>query len=89
MVTKQEDSQAIGERAQHLYEEKIRPHVELAHRGEFLVLDTETGDYEVDADRHCALERAEARRPGGEFYILRVGYPAAVHLGGRFAVNRL
>jgi len=88
MVAKQDNPDAIGERAQRLYEEKIRSVVEPMHNGEFLVLDVEAGDYEVDADRRRALERAEAKHPGGLFYILRIGYPAAVHLGGRFTVNR-
>ena len=81
------DDWSIGERAQRVYDEKIRLQVERQHIGEFLVLDIETEDYEVDSNRHLALERAEARHPGGQFYILRVGYPAAVHLGGRFTVN--
>jgi hypothetical protein len=88
MVAQPNHPDEIGERAQRLYEEKIRSIVEPMHSGEYLVLDVEAEDYEVDADRRRALERAEAKHPGGLFYILRIGYPAAVHLGGRFTVNR-
>ena len=51
------------------------------------MLDIETEDYVVAPNRQLALERAEVRHPRGQFYISRVGYPAAVHLRGRFTVN--
>ncbi len=89
MASNSEHIKAIGERAERLYEEKIRSGVESEHRGKLLVFDIDTEEYEIDLDRHRALERAESRHSEGQFYILRVGYPAAVHLGGRFAVNRL
>ncbi len=82
------DSQAISDQAERIYEEKIRLYVETEHRGEFLVLDVESQEYEIDADRHRALERAENLHKGGKFYILRIGFPAAVHLGGRLKVKR-
>lgn len=75
----------ICERGEALYNQQIRAQVEPEHRGKFLVLDIETGDYEMDADRHAALNRAEARHPGGQLYILRIGYPTAINIGGRYA----
>jgi hypothetical protein len=72
----------IVERGQALYDQQIRAIVEPEHNGKFLVLDIETGGYELDMDSRAAFDRAEAKRPGAPFYILRVGYPTAVRLGG-------
>ena len=44
-----ETGQQIGQRGQALYDQKIRPQVEQAHRGKLLVLDVNTGYYEIDA----------------------------------------
>jgi hypothetical protein len=76
-------SAEIVQRGQVLYDQQIRAHVEASHPGKFLVLDIETGDYEIDADDVAALQRAKAKHPDAAFYILRVGTPTAYRLGGR------
>ena len=81
-------SDEIVQRGQALYEEKIREKVEANNKGKFLVLDIETGEYEIDTDSLAAYERAAAKHPDPALYILRIGYPSAVRLGGRFAVAR-
>ena len=73
---------------QALYEERIRAKVEASHKGKFLVLDIETGEYEIDANELAALKRAKAKNPGAALYILRVGYSTAYRLGGRRLVTR-
>jgi hypothetical protein len=78
----------IVERGQALYDQQIREKVEPQHNGKFLVLDIETGEYEVDMDSRAAFDRADAKRPGAPFYILRVGYPTAVRLGGHSLLER-
>lgn len=41
----------IGRRGQELYEQSIRPHVETEENiGKQIVIDIETGDYEIDDD---------------------------------------
>lgn len=71
----------VAERGQALYAEKIRDIVEPAHTGKALVLDIESGDYEMDIDEDAACDRIEARRPDGVFYLMRVGYPASLFIG--------
>jgi hypothetical protein len=75
-------SAEIVQRGQVLYDQQIRAHVEASHPGKFLVLDIETGDYEIDADDVAALQRAKAKHPDAAFYILRVGTPT-VKIGVR------
>src|SRR5688572_22549400 len=68
--------------AKEIYYRDIRPHVIDEHRGKFLVLDVESGDYEVDAEMMNAEDRLALRHPQGRFYGIRVGYQAAFTIGG-------
>jgi hypothetical protein len=78
-------SDEIAERGEAIYAQRICARVEEGHLGKFVVLDIESGDYEIDADDLAATERVLARRPNAVLYGLRVGSPAAYRLGGRFA----
>lgn len=75
-------SQDIVQRGQSLYDQQIRSQVETSHKGKFLVLDIETGEYEIDVSEVAALQRAKAKNPDAALYILRVGYPTAYRVGG-------
>ena len=77
----------IGRRGQALYDQKIRPLVEQDHRGKFLILDVNTGDYEIDAEDLTASERLLARRPEALLFGVRIGHRAAYRLGGKKQAN--
>lgn len=81
-------SDDIVQRGQALYEQHIRVKVEPDHNGKFLVLDIETGEYEIDVNELAAVKRAKARNPHAALYILRVGYPTAYRLGGPLKVRQ-
>jgi hypothetical protein len=76
-------SAEIVQRGQTLYEQQIRAQVEAHHMGDFLILEVETGDYEIDAEDVQALQRARAKHPDGAFYIVRIGSPTAYRLGAQ------
>ena len=73
--------------AKEIYYREIRPQVIEQHRGKFLVLDVESGDYEVDTDDAAALERMQARHPEGRHFLFRIGYRAAYSIGGGSALD--
>jgi hypothetical protein len=81
-------AEEVAARGEAIYEQQIRPKVEATHKGQFVVIDIETGDYEIDADDLTATKRALAKRPAAVHYGLRIGYPAAYRLGGCFMVPR-
>jgi hypothetical protein len=81
-------AEEVAARGETIYEQQIRAKVEATHKGQFVVIDIETGDYEIDADDLAATKRALAKRPAAVLYGLRIGYPAAYRLGGRFMVPR-
>ena len=81
-------SDEIAERGQTLYERDIQGTLPPSAPGNFLVLDIETGDYEMDPDGLAAVKRARAKHLDGAFFILRVGHSAAFrlrHMGFRTA----
>lgn len=77
------DPQAFARNAEEYYEQHLRASLEPDHKGDYLVLDVESGDYEVDADETAAIDRARAKHPDRVFYILRIGHPAAVFIGAK------
>ena len=81
------DAAQVIERGQAMYEQQIRAQVEPKYNGKILVLDVDTGDFEVDADTIAALDRAKAKRNDAALFVLRVGSPTAVKSGGNFKVG--
>jgi hypothetical protein len=66
-----------------IYERDIRARVEPEHRGKFIVIDVEAGDYEIDENVVVAMRRVAARHPDGARCLLRIGATAGSHLPGR------
>ena len=80
-------SNEIVQLGQALYDRQIRAKVDADHQGKFLVLDIETGEYEIDVNDLTAVKRAKAKNPDAPLYILRVGYTTAYRLGGPVRVK--
>ena len=78
----------IGRIGEDVYHRDIRSHVMPQHKGEFLVLDIETGDYEMGTDDLQTEKRLRARRPDGVLYGVRVGYTSAYSLAGRMVEDQ-
>jgi hypothetical protein len=72
----------IGDRAEALYE-RIKNDIAPEHHGKFIILDVESGDYEIDEDDITAEERLSARRPNAVMYLMRVGNLPAWTIGGK------
>jgi len=71
----------ICRRGEEIYQQHIRPNVESQHKGKLLLVDIESGDYEIDEDDAEATERLLSRKPNAVLYGLRVGYPSAYRIG--------
>jgi hypothetical protein len=72
----------IVERGEAIYQRDIRPRVEEGNTGKYLLLDVETGEYEIGTDLLEAAHRAHAKHADAVLYALRIGYPAVAHIGG-------
>ena len=72
-------------RGEDIYERQIRQQIEIGNKGKFVVIDVETGEFEIDDDDLKATKRALAKRPAAVLYGLRVGFPTAYTLGAHVA----
>jgi hypothetical protein len=75
------DKEEFARRGMAIYEEKIRPLVEADHRGEIVMIDIETGEWEMDPDEIAAAKRLEARIPDAQIWMQRIGYPYVHRFG--------
>ena len=76
----------VTELAKVIYQEKIKHLVEPGENGKFIVIDVESGDYEIDEEMIPASDRLYARRPNAAAYGGRVGYPTTYDLSGSIRV---
>ena len=81
------DGDSLESRGQAIYEERIRAKVEGREQGNIVVIDVESGDYEIDPDDASALARLVMRRPNALTYAVRVGHPATYRMGARFSLR--
>lgn len=73
----------FARRGDAIYEQQIRPHLKPEDQGKFIVIDIDTGAYEVDQDELAASDRLRARSPRGQIWLRRVGSRYARSFGGR------
>ena len=72
----------IGDRGEAIYREKLQHLNRPENVGKYVIIDIETGDYEMGDDGDAASDRIHARRPDGEFYEVLIGYRASGVIGG-------
>lgn len=89
MQLDQKAAKAIADKGEKIYEETIKPYIDLKQeRGKFIVIDVETGDYEIDKRDPVATRRLLDRSPGAMTYAVRVGFPTAYRMVGMKTRNR-
>lgn len=81
MPSKKYTIDEIGERAERIYQQQIRPLVEPQENGKFIVIDIESGDYEIAEDMFTAEDSLKARRPNAVGFGGKVGWDAPYHIG--------
>jgi len=72
----------VLQRGRSLYETNLRAQLEPEHFGEFLILNVDTGEYEIDRDDVAASRRARLRFADAPLLTLRIGHTTAFRLGG-------
>jgi translation initiation factor RLI1 len=81
MANRELNHREIAARGEEIYEREIRAQLGPESRGKFVVLEIESGEFEIDDDDLTATERLLARKPGAISYGIRVGQRAAYRLG--------
>ena len=83
MAARAYSSGEIAARGEVIYRERIQSKIGSVEKGNFVVIDVETGDYEIDAGDAVATRRLLDRRPTAVTYGIRIGHRAAYsHVGG-------
>lgn len=73
----------VALRAKALYAQGIRGDVETEKNiGKMVIIDIESGDYEIDEVGIVSAERLRAKHPNARLYGIRIGYDAAEAIGG-------
>lgn len=77
----------VESRGEAIYRQQIRDKVDPKHKGKFLVIDIETGEYEMNADDLVATKCLLAKHPEAVIYGLQIGDPTAYRIGGHLSVQ--
>jgi len=73
----------VAQRAEQLYESKIRQEVEVEENiGKMVIIDIETGDYRVDANGLRAADFLSEKHPNARLFGIKIGYNVAAAFGG-------
>jgi hypothetical protein len=73
----------VARRAKQLYEDDIRQKVEIEENiGKMIIIDIETGDYEIDETGLEASHILMAKHPNARLFGIRIGYSVAISFGG-------
>ena len=77
------DTAEICARGRALYDERLKGILEPTHRGEYLILDVETGEYTVVTDYVVPLVEQQLKHEGRPQYVTRIGERALMRRSGR------
>ena len=90
MAGREDKPRDIAVRGEASYKESIQPLVGQLEKGAFVVIDVESGEFEIAPSDAMATRRLLDRRPTAVTYAVRVGYRAAYsHAGGGFQAPRI
>jgi hypothetical protein len=81
-LTPRYSKEEFARRGDEIYDREVQPRVKPEDRGKFVVIDIETGDYEIDSDELAAINRLFARNSDAQLWLRRVGRSYAYRLGG-------
>lgn len=79
----------FARRGGEIYERDIRAQFESTRHGEFVVIDIDSGDFEIGDDETAITNSLVARRPDAQIWARRVGIPFAHRIGGVSATTGL
>jgi hypothetical protein len=64
-----------------IFDRQVGPLLRPEDDGKFVAIDVETGDYEIDSDDYAAVTRLRSRKPAGDVWLMRAGYPTTYKMG--------
>jgi len=77
-----EQTKSIAERAKSIYSERLQRGLEARHRGEYVAIEPDSGEYYVADSFGHAVMTARTAYPDRISFVIRIGHSAAMHLAG-------
>lgn len=74
----------FARRGDEIYERDIRSYLKPEDKGKFVLIDIETGAYEIDTNEIAASDRLLSRNPKAQIWLVRAGSRYAHRFGPRF-----
>jgi hypothetical protein len=78
----------ITEAGSRIYD-SLRAALEPAENGKYILIDVDSGEYEIDVNSLAAGARVRARHPGARLYATRIGFPAFCRIGRAAGLSRM
>ncbi len=75
------NSQEIAQRAEEIYEQRLKEELEHSNPDEFVAIEPDSGDHFIGPTLSEAIQAARKAHPDRLSYALRIGHRNAVHLG--------
>lgn len=75
-------TKSVIAKAKRIYSGGLRGLLEADHLGRFVAIEPESGDYFLADTIDAAVGAAQAKHPSKLSYVMKVGHPAALHVGG-------
>ncbi|MEX0716522.1 MAG: hypothetical protein WD066_08045 [Planctomycetaceae bacterium] len=76
------DTKSIIGRAKRNYAEQLQAVLEPQHRDRFVAIEPESGEHFLGDTFDEAVKSARATHPTRPSHTIRIGHPAALHMGG-------
>lgn len=83
-ITPHYSKEEFARRGDELYERNVRPNIDINDEGKFVVIDIDTGDYEIDIDELDAYDRLISSHPEAQVWVMQVGSRYARRFGPRY-----
>ncbi|HEY2736830.1 MAG TPA: hypothetical protein VGK45_00405 [Thermoanaerobaculia bacterium] len=72
-----------AQRGDEIYERTVVPRLKPEDQGKLVLIDVESGDYEMDRNENAAFNRLLARRPDAQVWLRRVGFDYVHRFGSQ------
>ncbi|HEX3530046.1 MAG TPA: hypothetical protein VH988_23550 [Thermoanaerobaculia bacterium] len=72
-----------AQRGDEIYERTVVPHLKPEDQGKLVLIDVESGDYEMDRNENAAFNRLLTRRPDAQVWLRRVGFDYVHRFGSQ------
>lgn len=72
----------VAERAKAIYSRRLQADLERNYPDQYVAIEPESGDHFLADSFGAAVAAARAAHPDRISFVIRVGHPAAIHLGG-------